>query len=714
MRSLRITGAPRLLERTLSAGGILKRFGITFGGPGADTFPEAINWPKDMPFHTGTKIIAPFAQHDTVRVAIDCIARDASSIPKEVQPRGGGAPRPRHAVLDLFNHPNEDMIGNQLERWTHVAWGLFGETFWYYPGLSLRREGVSAMLRSHLQPVSGELLLLDPRSVIDRDGKWFLRTNGREMELQRQFLTQFKEPNPYSATRGLSRLASLAMEIDADWFAQHWNVNFFKRGATPSGLLKPGVTALVNEEQRKEMLSTWRDRHGSAAHSIGVLPPGWEFEDFGVNQHDAEFISLRRMSQERILSAYHVPKFIAGVGEEQNYSNAREAERVYWRHGVKPRVDDYLATINQDFLPKVGAQDIQLFPAWGAVMALIEDMEKKSEIGRRLFEMGIPLNEINRVLDMGLDMTKVPMSEEGFLPVNLVPVSALNDVFGSTNEAQPQRLPEQQGDEDSTERAVHKLFNPWAEKRRELVWKNIIIRTVDLERLFDKVVRRQLHLLQKEALTNLAGMKGWRLQNVRAKTDSDFFLYDIDRAGIAIAQVTQPVYRSTIERGGESILADLGLGGSFELTNPATISLLAQNASRIKGITETLAGRLKLSLEAGVSAGEGVDALRDRIQHEFGVSLGRSRTIARTEVGAAFNGGRQISMEQNGITMQEWLTSRDADVRDSHAAIDGERVAQGQPFSNGLQYPLDPAGPAEEVANCRCVSLPVIEGKAAA
>jgi hypothetical protein len=51
---------------------------------------------------------------------------------------------------------------------------------------------------------------------------------------------------------------------------------------------------------------------------------------------------------------------------------------------------------------------------------------------------------------------------------------------------------------------------------------------------------------------------------------------------------------------------------------------------------------------------------------------------------------------------KQWLTQGDDRVRDTHAAIDGERVDIGAAFSNGLRYPHDPVGPASEVVNCRC------------
>lgn len=63
-----------------------------------------------------------------------------------------------------------------------------------------------------------------------------------------------------------------------------------------------------------------------------------------------------------------------------------------------------------------------------------------------------------------------------------------------------------------------------------------------------------------------------------------------------------------------------------------------------------------------------------------------------------------------GLTIvNEWST-RMVNSRDSHAALDGEKKPQGEPFhtiwGNDLLYPGDPSAPAREVINCHCVLVP--------
>jgi uncharacterized protein with gpF-like domain len=80
--------------------------------------------------------------------------------------------------------------------------------------------------------------------------------------------------------------------------------------------------------------------------------------------------------------------------------------------------------------------------------------------------------------------------------------------------------------------------------------------------------------------------------------------------------------------------------------------------------------------------------------------------IARTEThGAANYGAGRAARETNLPLNREWIASGDERTRETHAEADGQIVGMDEPFTVGgasLMYPGDPAGPAEEVINCRC------------
>jgi hypothetical protein len=92
----------------------------------------------------------------------------------------------------------------------------------------------------------------------------------------------------------------------------------------------------------------------------------------------------------------------------------------------------------------------------------------------------------------------------------------------------------------------------------------------------------------------------------------------------------------------------------------------------------------------------------------------RARTVARTEVVGAYNGGlhdafRMIVDNDPGTEwMHRWLATDDSRTRPDHVEADGQVQPFGTPFTVGafqMMHPHDPAGPPEEVINCRCVEL---------
>ena len=99
------------------------------------------------------------------------------------------------------------------------------------------------------------------------------------------------------------------------------------------------------------------------------------------------------------------------------------------------------------------------------------------------------------------------------------------------------------------------------------------------------------------------------------------------------------------------------------------------------------------------------------------IGMGRTSSMraARTAFTGAQNGGRLACMESaqaRGIDVQkQWLSARDARVRDSHVFANGEIKPINKKFSNGLMYPGDRDGRPAEVYNCRCTLLYVVDGK---
>jgi SPP1 gp7 family putative phage head morphogenesis protein len=172
----------------------------------------------------------------------------------------------------------------------------------------------------------------------------------------------------------------------------------------------------------------------------------------------------------------------------------------------------------------------------------------------------------------------------------------------------------------------------------------------------------------------------------------------------ALIEVALPRITEIVKINGTAAFAELGIEGSFDVTNPEVIKFIKKRAGLlIKSIGDTTLEKLKKTLAAGVDIGESIPNLADRISEVFTEAKGyRSELIARTETITASNEGSLEAYKQSGVVeKKQWLATMDDRVRDEHAAMNNEKVKLNEPFSNGEMAPSSP--------NCRCTILPVIK-----
>lgn len=122
----------------------------------------------------------------------------------------------------------------------------------------------------------------------------------------------------------------------------------------------------------------------------------------------------------------------------------------------------------------------------------------------------------------------------------------------------------------------------------------------------------------------------------------------------------------------------------------------------------------------GILQGESNDKIASRLRTVTNMNHAAAIRNARTMTTGAENAGRTDSYKraaEMGIDLeQEWLATLDGRTRDSHRALDGERIPLAKDkwhpakFSNGCRYPGDPEGPPWEVYNCRCTLVVAIKG----
>ena len=125
--------------------------------------------------------------------------------------------------------------------------------------------------------------------------------------------------------------------------------------------------------------------------------------------------------------------------------------------------------------------------------------------------------------------------------------------------------------------------------------------------------------------------------------------------------------------------------------------------------------QITASVTSSILQGRSIKGMADDLQSRI-TTMNRDSAIrtARTAVTGAQNAGRLDSYyaaEKMGIKCRkQWMATLDGRTRHSHAMLDGEVADNDKKFSNGCRFPGDPQGRPEEIYNCRCTLVSVIEG----
>ncbi len=236
------------------------------------------------------------------------------------------------------------------------------------------------------------------------------------------------------------------------------------------------------------------------------------------------------------------------------------------------------------------------------------------------------------------------------------------------------------------------------------------------ERKFERRMVREFNGQRKEILAQFDAMAGRKSADLNERASRLFTMEDIaaiklneSRWNARFGDVFTDLYRTMVNATGQDLssMSDVLV---FNAVNPKWVKLINDRVgSKLVGVNKDTTDAVRAALRRGLLEGETGKELRERLRTLPEFSRARARTVAVTEMGYTVNETRREQFEGAGFDQVVWVTSGTDRVRDSHvqAERDGPR-RRGEPFSNGLRWPYDETGPAEEVINCECgLSVPL-------
>jgi HK97 family phage portal protein len=696
-----------------------------------------------------------YADQAFVYSCIRTIADKGAGVPIKIYKTGkDGKPEwvgADHELQRLIDKVNPFMQGHDLREATHGFYELTGNAYW--------------LLDSMVNGVPTEIYPLNPARVrIVADKEKFIKhyvyesSPGVEgIKFDPAFILHFKTWNPLDDYYGLAPISAAREGADSLMHAGRYNRAFFENSAEPRGILT-SEEAISDEADRKAISQAWKEAHqGSAkAHRIAVLQGGMKYQSTASTHLDMAFKDLIGMTREDVLTVYKMPPIMVGLFRGDDSADAKEQRRIFWTDGMVPRFAKFISVINEGLV--IPYSDGELFAAYDitAVAELQEDAKLRAETDEIYLRNGkVTINEL-RARD---GQPPVPWGNTWNAPFGLSPIT---DPRLPPEETPPEEEPTDE-EKAIAARVAKRMLDlhgkgsvtecmncsltfdfakepevgmGWvkcpncgkvvdqegnvrkdaAKERRAVVWAEFKGFTEQAEGRWKPILRNLFSDQEREVIRNLGdhwakALAQKTLDATRVKQSVDVILFDEGEARKVFRKEGLRLLTATLNQRARAEQTRYGLGDQFNLSDPHVQTWLDARAFRFaKEVNDTTLAELRDELKAAIDSGEAIDDVEKRIERVFDLARGfRTERIARTEVVSASNAGAVLSYEQSGrVQRVEWVSSRDAQVRESHEALDGQAVGLNAQFSNGLKYPGDPAGQPAEVINCRCTIAPVV------
>ena len=619
---------------------------------------------KQMGLIGGSKVLTPYSQVPSVYKAVKAIADNVPQAElvfkdweseKEIYPKD---------LIKLFDKPNPLMSGNDFIQAVVGFYALYGETF------IVKQASVGQATGKNKLPV--ELWTFSPtrfKEEKDKDGNlvaW--RYGNTRFELDE--VIHIKDFNPYNLLRGLAPIQPAKDLIDIDYQSLVYNKAFFDNNAIPPYYLSTDKP--LTDKQRTQ-LQEWYNKHykgASKAFKMAVLESGIEPKTVGNSHKDMDFIEQKKFTREELLGIWRVPKALFNITDDLNYATFVGQMKVFWLYGIAPILRKIESGLNSYLIEPFDTKIYCEFD-YSNAPAFQEDFKEKVLTAKELFAMGFTGNEINEKLQLGFE--NKPWRDKWWIPFSMLPAG------------EEKELPK----EGDPEKSIKGVMDG-------LIWKNFLNRHIQLEGKFASTLSKYFYEQRKRVLDNIS------------KKDAQPIVVTIDWAkeNDQLIKQAMPYVLAGIEEGVVFAKDLTEVEVDPEVVKTIISSYLTVKLEDIKTINETVKRHLSEAIAEGMTAGESISQITDRVRGVYNEAGNRARTIARTETTGALNGGNFLYLAEAGATHKKWITAGDEAVRSTHNSLNGQVVRLTDRFSNGLMFPGD-KGAASEVINCRCTLVAV-------
>src|SRR5882724_2711842 len=381
--------------------------------------PDSDAWLRgDQPSFGGPILSNAFEQVVWVYRAITVLAEQIGNIPFLFSSgeRGRESLITHGPLADFYDQPHPQI--NRFEYWElRIIWLMLRGECFRIPIY----DSVNSVNSINSRRKLSRILIPDParfQQIIENHQllDWRYTGFGPHTPLASQvFLPEEvwfeKLPNPFNFWRGLAPLQVAALAAQTDFAAGSFMKGVLENNADLGLIVK--TKDQMGPDQWEQLKAALRDRKRRAGTADGPLLL-WNTAEVvqpRLSSGDLQFLENRKFSRAEICAAFGVPEEIVTTTDHSKYDVMDGARLNFIEHRVAPlcrRLEaSEKATVKSLDPNAIGWFDLDSLPI------LQKAQRSRLAAVKTGFDMGIPFNQLNRVLDLGFK--PLPWGDTGYL-----------------------------------------------------------------------------------------------------------------------------------------------------------------------------------------------------------------------------------------------------------------------------------------------------------
>lgn len=622
-----------------------------------------------------------YQTQDNLQAVVNFLSNSIAQLPLKVYKRDGETERRRDrdsvAALLLWR-PNEDQTEFEFIRALMIEYFVFGAVYvWVLPdansdsGYQLR-----IVPTEWLQPQE------ESNSYAPDTIRICTKNGGTAVDVPRSEFIQFRTYSAGSPGGFLSPISALRQTLTEQVESGRFRRELWRSsGRLNAQIIRPKDVAPWTDEQKKNFATAFREawgRGGSKAGSIPIMEDGMEIKPFSTSFKESEWSQSVKLSRESVAAAYGINPSLIWHSETQTYASAKDNARALYAECLGPVIQMLQQRINAFLLPMIG-ESSDVYVEFDLAEKLKGSFEERAQIMQS--SVGAPWLTRN---EARADMNLPPIEGGDEL---ITPLNVTEGGQASPRDSQPDAYSYPGLDNQA------KKLTPCACKECKTTEELRIKGKSDKED-DDKVTEVLTAFFKRQAKSVLP----------KIGADSEDF-WNAERWDKELSEDLTPVLTEIADKHGKDAAKTLGSEYVTEVTRNYIATASSARAKKINNNTLE-----KIMTDLGEEEPD--------TAHVFEVRESGAETLARSAAGSIVSFAISEAAHQaisegaprvvGRVIEKEWVTGSNA--RESHQAMNGERVPIDADFSNGQHWPGEDIGDPSESCGCNCTTEIVISG----